>query len=104
MLRGAFEGWHIVILAVVILVLFGAKRLPDASRSIGRSLKIFKSEVKELNSSDDDKPVAPGTVHTETTVTSTTPTAPTTTGATAASAAPVVQPVEDRQPVDQHRV
>ncbi len=104
MLRGAFEGWHIVILAVVILVLFGAKRLPDASRSIGRSLKIFKSEVKELNSGDDDKP-APGAAHTETTVTTTTPTAPATNGATAAGSAPVVQrPVEDREPVDQHRV
>ena len=103
MLRGALEGWHVVILAIVVLVLFGAKRLPDASRSIGRSLKIFKSEVKELNSSDDE-PAAPVVARTETTVTTTTPTAPTTTGATAASAAPVVQPVEERQPVDQHRV
>lgn len=103
MLRGALEGWHIVILAVVVLVLFGAKRLPDASRSIGRSLKIFKSEVKELNSSDDDRPADVAPTRTETTVTTTAP-APAA-GATAASTtAPVERPSEDRQPVDQHRV
>jgi len=31
------------------LLLFGAKRLPDSARALGRSLRIFKSEVKELN-------------------------------------------------------
>jgi len=39
--------WLLVILVVVIL--FGAKRLPDSARSLGRSLRIFKSEIKELN-------------------------------------------------------
>jgi sec-independent protein translocase protein TatA len=37
----------------VIILLFGAKRLPDAARSLGKSLRIFKAEVKELQS---DKP------------------------------------------------
>lgn len=41
------EMWLLVILVVVIL--FGAKRLPDSARSLGRSLRIFKSEMKELN-------------------------------------------------------
>jgi sec-independent protein translocase protein TatA len=41
------QMWLLVILVVVIL--FGAKRLPDSARSRGRSLRIFKSEVKELN-------------------------------------------------------
>ena len=36
-------------LAVVFLVLFGSKRLPDSARSLGRSLRIFKSEIQELN-------------------------------------------------------
>jgi sec-independent protein translocase protein TatA len=45
----------IVILAVLFL-LFGAKRLPDLSRSLGRSMRIFKSEVKEMR--EDDKPGA----------------------------------------------
>lgn len=41
------EMWLLVILVAVIL--FGAKRLPDSARSLGRSLRIFKSEMKELN-------------------------------------------------------
>ncbi|MBI3212327.1 MAG: Sec-independent protein translocase subunit TatA [Mycobacterium sp.] len=45
---GALSPWHWAILAVVIILLFGAKRLPDAARSLGKSLRIFKSEVKEL--------------------------------------------------------
>ena len=38
--------------AVVFLVLFGSKRLPDSARSLGRSLRIFKSEIQELNKDD----------------------------------------------------
>jgi sec-independent protein translocase protein TatA len=47
-MRGLFEGWHIIILLVLLVVLFGFKRLPDAARSIGRSMRIFKSEVQEM--------------------------------------------------------
>jgi sec-independent protein translocase protein TatA len=43
-LRGS--EWLIIILLVVLL--FGAKRLPDAARSVGRSLRIFKAETKGL--------------------------------------------------------
>lgn len=39
---------EITIIVLLILVLFGAKKLPDAARSIGRSMRIFKSEVKEM--------------------------------------------------------
>ena len=46
--RGLFEGWHIVVLIVVIVLLFGWKRMPDAARSLGRSMRIFKSEVGEM--------------------------------------------------------
>ncbi len=46
--RGLFEGWHLVVLLVLLVVLFGFKRLPDAARSIGRSMRIFKSEVHEM--------------------------------------------------------
>lgn len=48
MLRGAFEGWHIVIILALLILLFGFKRLPDAARSLGRSMRIFKSEVNEM--------------------------------------------------------
>ena len=46
---------EIIVLLVVVLVLFGAKRLPDSARSLGRSMRIFKSEMKEIKA--DDKPV-----------------------------------------------
>jgi sec-independent protein translocase protein TatA len=50
-------GWespsHWVIIAILVIALFGYKKLPDAARSIGRSLRIFKTEVKGM--SEDDK-------------------------------------------------
>jgi sec-independent protein translocase protein TatA len=46
----ALTPGHLAIIAVLVIVLFGAKRLPDAARSLGKSLRIFKSEVRELNS------------------------------------------------------
>ena len=54
---GMLKPWHIIVLVVVILLLFGARRLPDLAKSVGQSLKIFKSEVKDLR--DDDKPAEP---------------------------------------------
>ena len=49
-------GWpEIAIIAVVVLVLFGSRKLPDAARSLGRSLRIFKAETKGLR--DDDKAI-----------------------------------------------
>ncbi|MGD7001512.1 Sec-independent protein translocase subunit TatA [Corynebacterium halotolerans] len=47
---------QLLIIALIVVVLFGAKRLPDAARSIGRSLRIFKSEIKELDSDPADTP------------------------------------------------
>jgi sec-independent protein translocase protein TatA len=40
------EGWHIVIIVGIAVVLFGSGKLPGAARSIGQSLRIFKSEMK----------------------------------------------------------
>ena len=42
------EPTHILLVLVVIILLFGAKRLPDSARSLGKSLKIFKSEMKDM--------------------------------------------------------
>ncbi|MFC8734138.1 Sec-independent protein translocase subunit TatA [Luteimicrobium sp. NPDC057192] len=50
---GALRPIHIILLLVVIVLLFGARRLPDLARSVGQSLKVFKDEVKELT--DDGK-------------------------------------------------
>lgn len=50
------RGPELLILVLVIVVLFGAKRLPDAARSVGRSLRIFKAETKGLTESDQPAP------------------------------------------------
>jgi sec-independent protein translocase protein TatA len=47
---GALKPWHILIIVAVLVLLFGAKRLPDAARSLGRSLRIIKAETKGLTS------------------------------------------------------
>ncbi|MEY9965036.1 sec-independent protein translocase protein TatA [Streptacidiphilus sp. MAP12-16] len=46
------RGLEIIILAVVVLLLFGAKRLPDSARALGKSLRILKSEVGAMKSDD----------------------------------------------------
>ncbi len=53
---GAVSPWHWLIVILVLVVLFGAKRLPDASRSIGRSLRIFKSEMKDMTNDEKAEP------------------------------------------------
>ena len=50
---GALSPTHWAIVAVVLVVLFGPKKLPDAARGLGRSMRILKSEVGELQSDTD---------------------------------------------------
>ena len=50
---GELSPWHLLILAAVVLVLFGAKRLPDSARSLGRAMRIFKSETRGLHDGDE---------------------------------------------------
>jgi len=53
MLGDLFDSpWKILIIAVVVLVLFGSRKLPDAARSLGRSMRILKSEIKDLHEDD----------------------------------------------------
>jgi sec-independent protein translocase protein TatA len=49
------EPSHILLLLIVVIILFGAKRLPDSARSLGRSLRIFKSEMKDMKDDGDEK-------------------------------------------------
>jgi sec-independent protein translocase protein TatA len=49
---GFVRPWHIAVLVVVLILLFGAKRLPDAARSLGRSMRILKAETKGLAEDD----------------------------------------------------
>lgn len=58
-LSGAFSWQHWLILAIVVILLFGAKRLPEAARSLGKSMRIFKAEVKELQNDGVEPPVTP---------------------------------------------
>jgi sec-independent protein translocase protein TatA len=48
MLRNGLEPWHLIIVVVVLFLLFGAKRMPDTARSLGKSLRILKSETRAL--------------------------------------------------------
>ncbi len=54
--------WKILIVAVVIIVLFGSKKLPDAARSLGKSMRILKTEVGSMHQDEpaaDANPAAP---------------------------------------------
>jgi sec-independent protein translocase protein TatA len=50
---GEFSPWHLLIVAAVFVLLFGARRLPDAARSLGKSARILKTELKDLHEGDD---------------------------------------------------
>jgi sec-independent protein translocase protein TatA len=41
--------WKILIVAIVIIVLFGSRKLPDAARSLGKSMRILKTEVQGMH-------------------------------------------------------
>lgn len=47
--------WKIMIVAIVVIVLFGSRKLPDAARSLGKSMRILKTEVSSMH---DDEPGA----------------------------------------------
>ncbi|MBX7548074.1 Sec-independent protein translocase subunit TatA [Streptomyces sp. NPDC004232] len=48
MLRNGLEPWHLLIVAIVVIVLFGSKKLPEAARGLGKSMRILKSEAKAM--------------------------------------------------------
>jgi sec-independent protein translocase protein TatA len=57
MLQRLFDSpAQLLILLVIILLLFGASRLPNAARQLGRSMRIFKSEMKEMKTESPGKP------------------------------------------------
>ncbi|MFB7058122.1 Sec-independent protein translocase subunit TatA [Streptomyces vinaceus] len=53
MLRNALEPWHLILLLAVCVLLFGSKKLPDMARSVGRSMRILKSETQALRGEGD---------------------------------------------------
>ncbi|WP_340375118.1 Sec-independent protein translocase subunit TatA [Streptomyces sp. SS7] len=48
MLRNGLEPWHLLVVAVVVVLVFGSKKLPDTARALGRSMRILKSEAKAM--------------------------------------------------------
>ena len=60
MLGDLFDSpWKILIVAVVLIVLFGSKKLPDAARSLGKSMRILKTEVQDLHGHDETAEASP---------------------------------------------
>lgn len=45
---GGLAPWHWIVIIAALVVLFGSKRLPDAARGLGRSMRIFRTEIKEM--------------------------------------------------------
>jgi sec-independent protein translocase protein TatA len=52
----ALAPWHLAVILIGFVVLFGYKKLPDASRSLGRSLRIFKSEMQSMSAAEPSAP------------------------------------------------
>lgn len=53
---GNLNGWHLIILLVVILLLFGAAKLPALAKSMGQSARVFKGEMKAMKEDDAKNP------------------------------------------------
>ncbi|MFE0633128.1 Sec-independent protein translocase subunit TatA [Streptomyces sp. NPDC058864] len=52
MLRNGLEPWHLLLVVVVALVVFGSKKLPDTARALGKSMRILKSEARAMKADD----------------------------------------------------
>ncbi|AXA95970.1 twin-arginine translocase TatA/TatE family subunit [Microbacterium laevaniformans] len=80
---GGLTGWHLLALVVIILLLFGAAKLPALAKSVGQSARVFKGEMKAMK--EDDAATA-------------TPPAPPVTGSAAGTAASSAEPGPDTKP------
>ncbi|RBM23903.1 Sec-independent protein translocase subunit TatA [Streptomyces sp. PT12] len=45
---GSISPWHLLVVFLVVVIVFGSKRLPDTARSLGKSMRILKSETAAL--------------------------------------------------------
>jgi sec-independent protein translocase protein TatA len=48
MLAGIFGGWEIILILAVVLILFGAKKLPELAKGLGTGIKEFKKATREV--------------------------------------------------------
>jgi len=49
---GNLTGWHLIIILAIVVLIFGAAKLPGLARSVGQSARIFKSEMKTMKADD----------------------------------------------------
>lgn len=49
------QAWQIIVLVIALILLFGWRRLPDMARSVGQSMRVFKSEVDQMTSDGDSR-------------------------------------------------
>ncbi len=65
---GPFGVWEILIILVVVLLIFGPKRLPEMAKGLGQSVRAFRKELRDmksdLNMDDEPKPVNPAPTRT----------------------------------------
>ncbi|MGP3536771.1 twin-arginine translocase TatA/TatE family subunit [Microbacterium sp. RD1] len=54
-----FTGWHLLVVLAVILLLFGAAKLPALAKSMGQSARVFRGEIKEMKKDDAVQASAP---------------------------------------------
>lgn len=92
---GGLSWWHWLIILAVFILLFGAKKLPDAARGVGRSLRILKSEVSAMH---DDEEKAKRPAETDASARYATPTQQITPGPVAPPSPPVAPPAGAAQP------
>ena len=44
-----FEGWHFIVLLLIVLIIWGAPKLPGFAKSLGQSMRIFRKEMKQMS-------------------------------------------------------
>jgi sec-independent protein translocase protein TatA len=79
MLGDLFSGWHLIVIIAIVVLLFGATRLPRLAKSVGQSMRIFRGEMKNMkdeNGKDADAPVESDSVEAPTTTETTARTKP----------------------------
>ena len=57
MLAGIFGGWEVVLIFAVVLILFGAKKLPELAKGLGSGIKEFKKATREVTDEIQNAPI-----------------------------------------------
>lgn len=81
---GNLTGWHLIALLAIILLLFGAAKLPALAKSLGQSARVFRGEMKEMKKDSADETAAPAST-------------------VAADAPPVTRAVSDAPDTPEHK-